>query len=79
MLLVDGGWSAWREFSPCTALDCGNGTRMMKRHCTNPSPENGGKICKGPSFKKEFCMGNCPGTLEFDVLRFNFNCNNNIN
>ena len=80
MLLVDGGWSAWKEFSPCTASDCGNGIRMMRRFCTNPSPENGGKICKGIPFKTEFCMGHCPGMLDFDakIYKYNFNYNDSI-
>lgn len=56
---VDGGWSDWWEFSPCSATKCGNGTRMLKRSCTNPDPENNGKFCSGRSFKFEKCQDIC--------------------
>ncbi|XP_078364185.1 netrin receptor UNC5C-like [Oculina patagonica] len=56
---VDGGWSEWSEFEPCTAK-CGNGTKMLKRHCSNPAPENGGQLCTGPRVKIEPCQEICP-------------------
>ena len=60
---VDGGWTEWRQHSPCTALKCGSGTKTLKRFCSNPSPENGGQFCVGPDIKREPCRDICPGTL----------------
>ena len=64
-IVVDGGWSDWREFQPCTAAKCGNGTRMLKRFCSNPTPENGGQFCAGSSIKIEPCQDICPGKIVF--------------
>lgn len=56
---VDGGWSEWREFSPCSASKCGKGKRMLKRFCNNPDPQNGGQFCSGVGFKFEECQDIC--------------------
>ena len=40
---------------------------MLKRFCTNPTPENGGQFCNhGESFKEEPCQDICPGKAPFD-------------
>ncbi|CAH0596374.1 unnamed protein product [Chrysodeixis includens] len=57
---VDGGWSDWGPWSPCTAgagPGCGlaAGTRDRKRTCTNPPPKNGGAICEGLSTERAAC------------------------
>ena len=57
---MDGGWSGWSEFSKCDAK-CGNGTKMLKRSCTNPSPENGGQLCQGRRIKVVPCQDICQG------------------
>ena len=43
---VDGGYTEWTVFSPCTAI-CSQDTghRRRKRFCTNPEPSNGGLTC----------------------------------
>lgn len=48
---VDGGWSAWSEWTPCV------GSKQSRvRTCTNPSPENGGKPCAGPATETQACV-----------------------
>ncbi|XP_066923379.1 SCO-spondin-like isoform X8 [Clytia hemisphaerica] len=41
---VDGGYTEWSMFGPCSSL-CGLGTQTRSRNCTNPIPMHGGKIC----------------------------------
>ncbi|PAV82340.1 hypothetical protein WR25_16769 [Diploscapter pachys] len=49
--VVDGGWSEWGNYSPCTQ-SC---QRFRARTCSAPLPLNGGAICKGPEFITEQC------------------------
>ncbi|GIY17528.1 a disintegrin and metalloproteinase with thrombospondin motifs 16 [Caerostris darwini] len=51
--IVDGGWSAWSSYSPCTS-DCVSrgsaqavGIMVATRRCDNPRPQNGGRFCVG--------------------------------
>ncbi|XP_062514680.1 A disintegrin and metalloproteinase with thrombospondin motifs adt-1-like isoform X2 [Corticium candelabrum] len=43
---VDGGWSPWSQFSPCTA-SCEGGTNESYRECNSPRPHNNGRYCGG--------------------------------
>ncbi|XP_062591386.1 uncharacterized protein LOC134252857 [Saccostrea cucullata] len=52
---VDGGWTEWSQWSKCHAIKDGQGTRKKSRSCTNPSPQHGGKDCKGMDYEKEEC------------------------
>lgn len=79
LLIVDGGWSEWMEFQPCTATKCGNGTKMLKRFCSNPEPENGGQFCTGRNVRIEQCQDVCPGNIQYataswDLIINSFAC-----
>ena len=45
---VDGNWSHWSPFGPCS-LTCGpgRGRQERTRKCDNPSPSEGGRKCQG--------------------------------
>ena len=61
--LVDGGLSAFGEWSECSA-DCGEGQQTRERSCNNPAPSNGGADCEGSLKEAENCnSGPCPGSL----------------
>lgn len=55
---VDGGWSAWSPWYPCT-VTCGGGTQIRVRSCTNPPPSNGGKPCVGSNIDVRACATQC--------------------
>ncbi|XP_066472031.1 complement component C6-like [Tiliqua scincoides] len=48
---VDGYWSCWSSWSPCSASH----KRRRSRVCNNPSPLNGGKLCEGEQEQEEEC------------------------
>jgi len=53
---VDGGYSAWTEFSKCSA-ECGMGVITRERTCTKPLPKGKGKDCAhlGPASETKEC------------------------
>ena len=58
---VDGGWSDWLPWSPCSA-SCEGGTQNTSRECTNPPPNDYGQPCHGEKTKQEPCNSqDCPG------------------
>ena len=58
---VDGGYSDFGAWSDCSA-ECGGGTQIRSRTCTNPAPANGGADCVGDSSETRKCNTNaCSG------------------
>ena len=51
---VNGRWSKWNAWSSCTK-PCEGGTQRRERTCTRPSPEHGGKKCRGEDSKMRDC------------------------
>ena len=57
---VDGGWSPWSHFSPCT-VSCGEGTMSRERFCNNPRPAHNGNSCVGDNKETSHCHDReCP-------------------
>ncbi|KAJ8312553.1 hypothetical protein KUTeg_009926 [Tegillarca granosa] len=58
---VNGNWSAWENWSPCS-VSCGNGFRRRYRSCNNPAPLYGGYQCVGSEEDTERCalVERCP-------------------
>ncbi|KAK6991172.1 SCO-spondin [Biomphalaria glabrata] len=55
---VDGTWTVWSEWSPCS-LSCGGGSRTRSRKCVGIL--NGGKNCDGNSEERQLCNSEgCP-------------------
>ena len=55
MVAVDGGWSQWGQFSPCSDT-CGDSSKIRTRSCNNPAPSDGGKECPGDFFDRQDCI-----------------------
>ncbi|KAL1492641.1 hypothetical protein ABEB36_010871 [Hypothenemus hampei] len=53
---IDGGWSAWSSWSACSS-NCG-GYKTRQRSCDNPTPEKGGRPCKGNDIEYSSCNEN---------------------
>ncbi|XP_061877505.1 SCO-spondin isoform X1 [Entelurus aequoreus] len=51
---VDGGWSQWGAWSPCS-LTCGGGVHSRRRQCDNPFPQSGGRGCLGITDQQREC------------------------
>lgn len=58
--IVDGGWSSWSGWSPCTHRtstdwDTSDSCMCQTRQCNNPAPQNGGRQCIGNSIAVTNC------------------------
>ncbi|XP_070579556.1 uncharacterized protein [Ptychodera flava] len=60
---LDGGWSEWGLWSTCSS-GCGEGRANRRRYCNNPTPMNGGALCKGPLLEDKKCFDDrCRNTV----------------
>ncbi|XP_063683939.1 uncharacterized protein LOC134818358 [Bolinopsis microptera] len=67
---VDGGWSAFGDWSKYCSADCGGGTQTRTRQCNDPAPSNGGKECEGNDFETQTCNKDpCTETVNTANLR----------
>ena len=58
--VVDGQWSPWGAWSPCTKT-CGRGMKTRERACNNPAPAHGGAACVGITIDTQACLvQQCP-------------------
>jgi len=61
---MNGGWSSWGEWSPCSA-SCGGGNKTRVRECSDPAPAHGGEDCDGENTETEECGDDdCPREVE---------------
>ncbi|CAL4059393.1 unnamed protein product, partial [Meganyctiphanes norvegica] len=51
---VDGGWSYWSSWGPCSAT-CGTSNRRRYRYCSEPIPAHGGQQCDGDKTQEDNC------------------------
>jgi len=59
---IDGGFSDWDEWGPCTA-ECGGGDQTRSRRCDSPVPQFGGLECEGDFTECQRCnLDPCPST-----------------
>lgn len=61
---INGGWSSWGAWGPCS-VTCGQtGVRSQFRNCSNPEPAFGGKNCGGENTTAEDCgLPSCPPSM----------------
>lgn len=66
---MDGEWNAWTGWSACS-VTCGSGRETRTRHCNNPAPEYGGKMCPGNTTESKSCYpAYCSGMGNFTFPR----------
>ena len=58
---VDGGWSAWTDWTSCSK-SCGGGIATRIRRCDSPPTDPEGIQCQGNNSEKILCNEEkCPG------------------
>ncbi|XP_056407686.1 SCO-spondin-like [Hyla sarda] len=53
---VDGGFTQWTPWSPCSVTCGGLGNMTRSRDCADPVPANGGRDCEGPRVDIKYCQ-----------------------
>ncbi|CAK9293472.1 unnamed protein product [Gordionus sp. m RMFG-2023] len=73
---INGRWGPWLPWSKCSR-SCGNGISISKRHCSNPSPQNGGQYCLGREKIYKVCNHNiCNDSVDIrDLQCQDYGCN----
>ncbi|KAL3880318.1 hypothetical protein ACJMK2_032566 [Sinanodonta woodiana] len=56
---INGNWAQWSGWTQCS-VTCGVGIKVRKRECSNPFPENGGKLCIGDDTESMKCDSGVP-------------------
>lgn len=54
---LHGGWSDWSRWGGCNKK-CGRGATTRTRSCSNPTPQHGGRVCKGQASQSRACFLN---------------------
>ncbi|KAL4218623.1 hypothetical protein ACF0H5_021213 [Mactra antiquata] len=75
---IDGGWSEWSSFTPCSR-SCNGGIRLKKRRCNKPMPQFGGKSCVGEATQAQICNFGACGVNEGDDRMKQCKPNGNLN
>lgn len=63
-ILVNGGWSAWGQWTQCRCSGRVSGQRRT-RSCTEPHPLHGGAPCQGQSVQKTSDCMMCQNGITF--------------
>lgn len=77
MIVEDGMWSAWSDYSSCS-LTCGGGVQSRSRSCNDPVPNKYGQNCTGSNLEQIACNNlNCSSkinsyisNLKHQILRY---------
>ena len=65
VILVDGGYTEWSQWSLCDN-PCGGSIVNRTRACTNPTPTSDGQPCSGAAFETKLsCISPCPSKSNF--------------
>lgn len=60
IVAVDGGWTEWSLWNLPT-ITCGvDGLVSRSRSCDNPTPANGGQLCRGQYIEQKLVSVNIP-------------------
>ena len=75
LLAVDGGWSEWTDWLPCST-SCGTGHSVKHRQCTDPQPQHGGRECGSDNVQYKACKSSpCLGKQNTTTFFENRICN----
>lgn len=70
---IDGNWSDWSSWTPCSQTCGRGGQKSRERVCNNPEPANGGAQCEGEgeavaSCNEEACQPVCRKELDVGII-----------
>ena len=71
LCIVNGGWSRWEDWSPCSETCGERGFQMRSRTCNNPRPQHGGLPCAGSQQSVQKCREPpCAGKVQINLLKY---------